>query len=277
MKREAAGVRRSPCSPTLTRTAVVAESVNSFTGGNFRFRDNYCVDPGTPRPAVPPPPDAEGVRAHDHDRELVAAVLRKDRKAAASYGRRGTDGYRARTRQDPQGPRADARAIGLMLLWRYWEQRSTKEMAAALATTEKRRRADPFTGARPVQGTLVEGGDRWEMTSGSNGWLMPPAARAASEREAAQVESLFRARVPNGRIRTAARPEEDETGWRAFVRVRALADAAACRKGGLFHEPVPHLSRTGPRGATGACAHILARLSGPSTSTRASAEHARSG
>jgi DNA-directed RNA polymerase specialized sigma24 family protein len=26
---------------------------------------------------------------------------------------------------------------GLMLLWRYWEQRSTREMAAAIGTTEK--------------------------------------------------------------------------------------------------------------------------------------------
>jgi DNA-directed RNA polymerase specialized sigma24 family protein len=26
---------------------------------------------------------------------------------------------------------------GLMLLWRYWEQRSAREMAAAIGTTEK--------------------------------------------------------------------------------------------------------------------------------------------
>jgi RNA polymerase sigma-70 factor, ECF subfamily len=183
------------------------------------------VDPGRPRAAVRPPPEAAAVPAHDNERELIAAVLRKDRKAAASfvaahidavYGyvrqrlsprtdlvddvvqevflaalnglatfqgqsslrtwlfgiarHKVEDVYRQRLRvtaglDDGEGVgehllavmaapeeqmdiarvRARTRTVlarmpeqyGLMLLWRYWEQRSTKEMAAALATTEK--------------------------------------------------------------------------------------------------------------------------------------------
>jgi RNA polymerase sigma-70 factor, ECF subfamily len=182
------------------------------------------VDPRVPDARRPPPIAAESFAA-DHERELIAAVLRKDRKAAArlvaahidavhGYARhrlapradlvddvvqdvflaaldglaafagqsslrtwligiarhKVEDVYRQRLRAslvvDPldsteDEPAADTTPLdeqidrerarektrevlermperyGLMLLWRYWEQRSAREMAAAIGTTEK--------------------------------------------------------------------------------------------------------------------------------------------
>lgn len=193
-------------------------------GENPARGDNYAVDPYIPRgdrttPSVPPlPADAD-------ERELVAAVLRKDRKAAARFvaghidaiygyirhrlsprtdlvddtvqdvfvaafdGLAGfhagsslrswllgiarhkiEDVYRRRLRApenleaiggedeqrltespaieeriDSARTREMARRVirrlperyALMLLWRYWEQRSVRDIAAALDTTEK--------------------------------------------------------------------------------------------------------------------------------------------
>jgi RNA polymerase sigma-70 factor (ECF subfamily) len=193
-------------------------------GVSAAFRDNYGVDPQVPGAAGRPQTGVEPFAAGTGERDLVASVVRKDRKAAArfvaahidavyTYARhrlapradlvddvvqdvflaalkglaafqgqsslrtwligiarhKVEDVYRQRLRMpesidvdsitdgsvaDTPAPdeqidaaRDGARArqileqlperYGLMLLWRYWEQRSTSEMAAAIGTTEK--------------------------------------------------------------------------------------------------------------------------------------------
>jgi RNA polymerase sigma-70 factor, ECF subfamily len=189
------------------------------------FRDNYRVDSQAPDAAGQPQIGVELFTAAADERDLVASVLRKDRKAAArfvaahidavyAYARHRLspaadlvddvvqdvflaalnglaafqgqsslrtwligiarhkieDVYRQRLRLpealddvdsvkkaslsatmalderiDTARVRAKARQVlaqmperyGLMLLWRYWEQRSTRDMAVALGTTEK--------------------------------------------------------------------------------------------------------------------------------------------
>jgi RNA polymerase sigma-70 factor (ECF subfamily) len=189
------------------------------------FDDNHGVDPETPGMADRPPIAVDGSLLVDEERELVASVLRKDRKAAATFvaahidavyayasGRlapradlvddvvqdvflaalkglpafqgqsslrtwligiarhKVEDVYRQRLRLPkalddvdsvdeeslPETPplderidtaRARARArrllaqlperYGILLLWRYWEERSTREIAAAIGASEK--------------------------------------------------------------------------------------------------------------------------------------------
>jgi len=193
-------------------------------GGNRLFRDNYSVDPQIPGAPGAPPPALEPVAAAG-ERDLIASVLRKDRKAAARlvaahidavYGyvrhrltpradlvddvvqevflaalaglaafqgqsslrawllgiarHKVEDVYRRRLRVpevlDAVGPDHEARLApqvsveeridaarardkarnvlariperyGLVLLWRYWQQRSVRDIAAAIGTTEK--------------------------------------------------------------------------------------------------------------------------------------------
>jgi RNA polymerase sigma-70 factor, ECF subfamily len=188
-------------------------------------RDNYIVDPRPSAGAGSPEPAVEDFTAVADERELVAAVLRKDRKAAARFvaahisavyayvrhrlapradlvedvvqevflaalnglatfqgqsslrtwlvaiaRHKIEDVYRQRLRLpealddldpveeelfspstalderiDTARARAKTRHVlaqlperyGLVLLWRYWEQRSTREIAAAIGTTEK--------------------------------------------------------------------------------------------------------------------------------------------
>jgi RNA polymerase sigma factor (sigma-70 family) len=146
--------------------------------------------PSRPAASAEPPPVGTDERA------LVAAVLRKDRKATAQFVAAHIDAVYAYTRHrltprtwliaiarhkiedlyrqqlrssvafdeldvvdeqllseltsldeqiDTARVRAKARYVlarmperyGLILLWRYWEQRSTREMALAIGTTEK--------------------------------------------------------------------------------------------------------------------------------------------
>ena len=193
-------------------------------GGNQHFRDNHQVDP---RASSPTPPARDGVHAvaSADERELVASILRRDRKAAARFVTAHIDAvyayvrhrlmprtdlvddviqdvflaalnglstfqgqsslrtwlmgiarhkiedvYRQRLRTpdafddlemvaneplvestpmedqvDSRRARARVRQIlvalperyGLLLLWRYWEHRSTREIAGAVGTTEK--------------------------------------------------------------------------------------------------------------------------------------------
>jgi RNA polymerase sigma-70 factor (ECF subfamily) len=193
--------------------------------GEYRLvRDNYLVQPHTPGAPRQPETSVEPFAADAGERELVASVLRNDRKAAAAlvaahidavyaYARHRLtpradlvddvvqdvflaalkglvtfqgqsslrtwliaiarhkieDVYRQRLRMpepldvdsikeesiaetatpddqfDAERRREKARQIlarmperyGLMLLWRYWEHRSTRDMAAAIGTTEK--------------------------------------------------------------------------------------------------------------------------------------------
>ena len=194
-------------------------------GEKTPFRDNNGVDAPAPGKSVPSSNAVEPIAAQADERELIASVLRKDRKAAArlvaahvdavhGYARsrlapradlvddivqdvflaalnglatfqgqssvrtwllgiarhKVEDVYRQRLRAtlplddlngageeppsdvmpvderiDRTRARVKTRRIleqmperyGLMLLWRYWEQRSAREMAAALDTTEK--------------------------------------------------------------------------------------------------------------------------------------------
>jgi RNA polymerase sigma-70 factor (ECF subfamily) len=196
-----------------------------LAGGDARIRDNYCVDHQTPGEVAHRPTGAEPLAPVPDERELVAAILRKDRKASArfvaahidavySYARHRLapradlvddvvqdvflaalnglatfqgqstlrtwliaiarhkidDVYRQRLRVpdalddvdvlqeeslsettpfdeliDTARLRARARDVlarmperyGLMLLWRYWEQRSTRDIAEAIGTTAK--------------------------------------------------------------------------------------------------------------------------------------------
>jgi RNA polymerase sigma-70 factor (ECF subfamily) len=189
------------------------------------LRDNYSVDPRAPHAPGRPAAEIEPFAVAGDERALVAAVLQRDRKAAASFvaahidavyayarhrlapradlvddvvqevflaalnGLGGFHGqstlrtwligiarhkiedvYRQRLRapgavddldavdepslseaadldEQIDSARAHAKArhvlarmperYGLMLLWRYWEQRSTREMALAIGTTEK--------------------------------------------------------------------------------------------------------------------------------------------
>ena len=194
-------------------------------GGNPLVRDNYRVDPRAPAAAGQSQTGVEPFAAGADERELVASVLRRDRKAAAwlvaahidavyAFARHRLapradlvddvvqdvflaalnglaafqgqsslrtwligiarhkieDVYRQRLRSpealddleavgedslsettplderiDTARVRARTRHVlarmperyGLMLLWRYWEQRSAREMAVAIGTTEK--------------------------------------------------------------------------------------------------------------------------------------------
>jgi RNA polymerase sigma-70 factor, ECF subfamily len=194
-------------------------------GGNRRFRDNYRVEHQAPGATGQPPAGVEPFAILADERELVAAVLRKDRKAAAwlvsmhidavyAYARHRLspradlvddvvqdvflaalkgltafqgesslrtwlmaiarhkiqDVYRQRLHApggiedldavqeellsdtapldeqlDTERARLKARHVlaqlperfALMLLWRYWEQRTTREIAVANGTTEK--------------------------------------------------------------------------------------------------------------------------------------------
>ena len=193
-------------------------------GGTLLVRDNEAVDPRAPTHPAQPGDVVDPSAAGPDERELIASVLRKDRKAAArlvaahidavyAYARHRLtphadlvddvvqdvfvaalkglaaferqsslrtwllaiarhkieDIYRQRLRAaialDPDSgvdePTADeipvderidnARAhakarrvlesmperYALMLLWRYWEQRSARDVAAAIGTTEK--------------------------------------------------------------------------------------------------------------------------------------------
>jgi RNA polymerase sigma-70 factor (ECF subfamily) len=194
-------------------------------GGKVRLHDNNHVNPSAPQTRDQPQKDAASLAAADDERDLVASILRKDRKAAArfvaahidavyAYARHRLapraelvddvvqevflaafnglaafhgssslrtwligitrhkieDVYRQRLRLpealdevdaigesaapgsmalDDQIDAARARdraqrvlarmpeRYGLLLLWRYWEQRSTRDMAAAIGTTEK--------------------------------------------------------------------------------------------------------------------------------------------
>jgi RNA polymerase sigma-70 factor (ECF subfamily) len=198
---------------------------DSDPGGNPLFRDNDGVDPHAPGASRVPPALREAVRAEPDEAELVASVLRKDRKAAArfvaahidavyAYARhrltprvelvddvvqdvflaaldslaafqgqsslrawllgiarhKVEDVYRRRLRVaepldtlqadgddrlrtapaieerlDAARARDRARHVlsriperyGLVLLWRYWEQRSVRDIAAAIGATEK--------------------------------------------------------------------------------------------------------------------------------------------
>lgn len=189
------------------------------------FRDNYPVSPRSPGVAGQAQKREEPVALGADERELIASVLRKDRKAAArfvashidavyAYARHRLapradlvddvvqdvflsalnglasfqgqsslrtwligiarhkieDIYRQRLRSpdafddiaaveqesfsaamaldeqiDAERARAKARRVlaamperySLMLLWRYWERRSTRDMALAIGTTEK--------------------------------------------------------------------------------------------------------------------------------------------
>jgi RNA polymerase sigma-70 factor (ECF subfamily) len=194
-------------------------------GGILRFDDNYPVDPRVPNAADQPQGGPDPFPTGADERELVASVLRKDRKAAAQFVAAHIDAVYAyaRHRLTPRADRVDdvvqevflaalnglaafqgqsslrtwligiarhkiddvyrqqlrvpevledletidekspsdtipleqqidstrvrekARHVlgrmperySLMLLWRYWEQRSTREMAVAIGTTEK--------------------------------------------------------------------------------------------------------------------------------------------
>jgi RNA polymerase sigma-70 factor, ECF subfamily len=194
-------------------------------GEKTLFRDNIGVDSRAPSEPVPRATAVEPGSSETDERELIASVLRKDRKAAArlvaghidavfGYARsrlapradlvddivqdvflaalnglatfqaqsslrtwllgiarhKIEDVYRQRLREslplddlnevgeeplsdaipvderiDRTRARLKARRIleqmperyGLMLLWRYWEQRSARDMAAAIGTTEK--------------------------------------------------------------------------------------------------------------------------------------------
>jgi RNA polymerase sigma-70 factor, ECF subfamily len=195
-------------------------------GKTSASRDNYRVDVRTPNPADQSRTGTQAAAPGPDERELVASILRNDRKAAARFVAAHIDGiytyarnrlapradlvddvvqdvflaalnglaafqgqsslrtwllgiarhkiddvYRQRLRLpesldavDPvegnsvvvaaaaldeqiDSARARERArhvlarlperYGLMLLWRYWEQRSTREMAAAIGATEK--------------------------------------------------------------------------------------------------------------------------------------------
>lgn len=221
MSREGHGltIRCSRSRPLLS-----GRSVTSW-GDTSLIRDNEDVKTGPPDAPARAPVGLEPIPVDAGERELVAAVVRKDRKAAArfvaahidavyGYARhrlspradlvddvvqevflaathglaafRGEsslrtwllgiarhkieDVYRRQLRAalpledlaedgdelpSPDAPvdeqidrtRAQARTrrvlermperYGLMLLWRYWEQRSAREMAAAVGTTEK--------------------------------------------------------------------------------------------------------------------------------------------
>jgi RNA polymerase sigma-70 factor, ECF subfamily len=193
-------------------------------GERALFRDNYGVDPRAPSVPTQPVDVVESLSAKSDDRELIASVLGKDRKAAArlvaahidavyAYARHRLsphadlvddvvqdvflaalkglaafegqaslrtwllaiarhkieDIYRQRLRaalaleldsteddfpsnEIPLDERMDKARAGakarrilqriparyaLILLWRYWEQRSAREVAAAIGTTEK--------------------------------------------------------------------------------------------------------------------------------------------
>jgi RNA polymerase sigma-70 factor (ECF subfamily) len=195
------------------------------TGETAPVADNYHVDPQVPRDAGQSQHEVESFAAGTDERQLIASVLRKDRKACArlvathidavyAYARhrltpradlvddvvqdvflaalnglaafqgqsslrtwligiarhKVDDIYRRRLRQpeaandlDSMGEETSSEATpidevidavrlraktrrllarmperyGLMLLWRYWEQRSTRQMAIAIGTTEK--------------------------------------------------------------------------------------------------------------------------------------------
>jgi RNA polymerase sigma-70 factor, ECF subfamily len=195
------------------------------SGGKILSRDNYHVDPRVPDAAGQPHIGVESSSVGADERDLVASILRRDRKAAArfvaahidavyAYARHRLapradlvddvvqdvflaalqgltafqsqsslrtwliaiarhkieDVYRRRLRApealddlnsveaeslsettplderiDMARGRAKARHVlaqmperyGLMLLWRYWEQRSTRDMAVAIGTSEK--------------------------------------------------------------------------------------------------------------------------------------------
>jgi RNA polymerase sigma-70 factor (ECF subfamily) len=197
----------------------------AWRGGNSLFGDNYHVDPQSPGAAGQTQTGLEPFASGADERELVASVLRKDRKAAARFVAAHIDAvytfarhrlaprvdlvddvvqdvflaalnalaafqghsslrtwliaiarhkiedvYRQRLRVpealddldsveeeslstptplddriDAARVRAKARHVlaqmpeqyGLMLLWRYWEERSTRDMAVAIGTTEK--------------------------------------------------------------------------------------------------------------------------------------------
>jgi RNA polymerase sigma-70 factor (ECF subfamily) len=194
-------------------------------GGILRFGDNYPVDPRVPNAADQPQGGPDPFPTGADERELVASVLRKDRKAAAQFVAAHIDAVYAyaRHRLTPRADRVDdvvqevflaalnglaafqgqsslrtwligiarhkiddvyrqqlrvpevledletidekspsdtipleqqiystrvrektrhvlgrmPERYSLMLLWRYWEQRSTREMAVAIGTTEK--------------------------------------------------------------------------------------------------------------------------------------------
>jgi RNA polymerase sigma-70 factor, ECF subfamily len=196
----------------------------SAQGENIRFRDNSYMDSARAGTEDQPGGTIDPIAADFDEPELVASILRKDRKAAArfvaahidavyGYARqrlaprvdlvddvvqdvfvaalRGLaafqgqsslrswligiarhkveDVYRQRLRapgtldDSMAGPEPETDAVpldeqidarrardkaqrilerlperyGLLLLWRYWEQRSTREMATAIGTTEK--------------------------------------------------------------------------------------------------------------------------------------------
>jgi len=204
---------------------VSVHTLRHRTGEKPLFRDNLGVDPRAPTAPGQLAIGVESRPADTEERQLVASVLRRDRKAAArfvaahidavyAYARHRLtpqadlvddvvqdvflaalnglgafqgqsslrtwllgiarhkieDVYRQRLRASlafdnpdsaEEEPPSDAIPLdeqidktrartrtrhvltqmperyGLMLLWRYWEQRSTREMAAAIGTTEK--------------------------------------------------------------------------------------------------------------------------------------------
>jgi RNA polymerase sigma-70 factor (ECF subfamily) len=206
-------------------TAAFASYVRVTAGEEQFCTDNHHMDPRARDPGAQPQSGGALPDAADAERELVASILRKDRKAAArfvaahidtvyAYARhrllpradlvddivqevflaalnglatfqghsslrawllgiarhKVEDVYRERLRRfetfaemeivdeqllaetatvderiDATRVRVKARRVlsrmperyGLVLLWRYWEQRSTREMAAAIGTTEK--------------------------------------------------------------------------------------------------------------------------------------------
>ena len=102
---------------------------------------------------------------------------------------------------------------GLVLLWRYWEKRSTKEMAARTGRTDKAIER-LLARARAVQDVV---GGRLGGRSGVRSLLR--RARSQKRRagirhragaRAAQVSDLFGASGPAGRDRAIAQPEGDQ-------------------------------------------------------------------
>jgi RNA polymerase sigma-70 factor (ECF subfamily) len=205
--------------------AVLFCALDTEPGEITLIRDNHFVEGPAPDPTGQPPAGVEALRSGGDERELVAAVLRKDRKAAAQFVAAHIDAvygyarlrltprvdlvddvvqdvflaalnglatfqghaslrtwllgiarhkiedlYRQRLRVplapdgldgveeeslantipldeaiDAARMREKTRHVlarmperyGLMLVWRYWEQRSTREIAVAIEATEK--------------------------------------------------------------------------------------------------------------------------------------------
>ena len=190
----------------LTSSSEVSCRPPKHEGERALFGDNDGVDSRAPGAATRPVHVVKPLSDKSDEHELIASILRKDRKAAARLV-----------------------AAHLDAVYAYARHRLSPHADLVDDVVQ-----DVFLAA-------LKGLATFEGQSSLRTWLVAIARHKIEDTSAPEIEGLFVAGDEYGAIGAAARLEGRQRRWRTFVRVRTYARHASGRRRRRLDEPLPDL------------------------------------